>query len=90
MTSQPFITKTARETGPLNAYLLKFNIQPKGNKLVVKKVYLKITPHFKFAVQYSTVQYSTVQYNTVLVLLVFEYKLELNKIYFILFKKSFY
>jgi hypothetical protein len=26
---------------------------------------LKITPHFKFAVQYSTVQYSTVQYSTV-------------------------
>jgi hypothetical protein len=32
---------------------------------VVKKVCLKITPHFKFAVQYSTVQYSTVQYSTI-------------------------
>jgi hypothetical protein len=32
---------------------------------VVKKVCLKRTPHFKFAIQYSTVQYSTVQYSTV-------------------------
>ncbi len=34
---------------------------------MVKKVSLKITPHFKFEVQYSTVQYSlsTVQYSTV-------------------------
>jgi hypothetical protein len=30
---------------------------------------LKITPHFKFAVQYSTVQY---QYSTVLVLQVYK------------------
>jgi len=54
---------------------------------VVKKFCLKRTPHFKFAVQYSTVQYSTVQYSTVqystvqyqystvLVLQVFKYKI---------------
>jgi hypothetical protein len=50
---------------------------------------LKITPHFKFIVQCSIVQYSisTVQYWYYRYL---DKKLELNKIYFILFEKFFH